>query len=390
MTRIITVTSGKGGVGKTIITVNLAVQLAQRGQRVCLLDAGGGAANTGLLPGLKPHYTLSDLVLSGVELNKVLIRNCRGFDLVPCGSDAGWLDTLAENQLHAMATALAQLDNYDFILIDSSSTHAGSERAFTAAACETVLVITPQPDVLNDTYGLLRQLHQERYAGRIMLVVNRTINHTVGRHTYDKFREAAEFYLGVDVPLLGLVSDDQRIQQAMPDQCALVSHSPESVAAYDVGQLAGSLLIQPESVPGIAVQDFWHRFLRASGLSPADEHQIAPDSTVSDMPGDTELQQQLDRLSSRVSDLIAEVERLRAAGNRESAVVSFPQADRKAPPPRCAEICFAVDTSSEDVTMQGEVFSIYHMRRSNGDTQRFACHSLDDDIQEPEPQTTSS
>jgi len=390
MTRIITVTSGKGGVGKTIVTVNLAVQLAQRGQRVCLLDAGGGLANAGLLPGLKPHYTLSDLVMSGVELDKVIVRNCRGFDLVQCGSDAGWMDALSDDHLHAMATALSQLDDYDFILIDSSSTHASSERAFAVATCETVLIITPEPGVLNDTYDLLRQLHQERFAGNILLVVNKAINHTVGRHTYDKFREAAEFYLGVDVPLLGLVSDDERIQQAIPDQCALVSHSPESVAAHDIGQLAGSLLMQPESVPGIAVQDFWHRFLRASGLSPADEQQIEADSTVSDMPGDTELQRQLDRLSSRVSDLIAEVERLRAAGNQESAVISFPQADRKAPPSRCAEICFAVHTSSEDVTMQGEVFSIYHMRRSNGDTQRFACHSLDDDIQEPEPQTTSS
>ena len=390
MTRIISVTSGKGGVGKTLITVNLAVQLAQRGQRVCLLDAGGGLANAGLLPELKPRYTLSDLVLSGVELDKVLIRNCRGFDLVPCGSDTGWLDTLADNQLYAMATALSQLDDYDFILIDASSIHASSERAFTVAACETVLVVTPEPGVLKDAYGLLRQLYQERYAGHIMLVVNKAINHEVGRDTYDNFREVTEFYLGMDVPLLGLVSDDERIQQVIPDQCALVSHRAESVAAHDVGQLAGSLLMQQESAPGIAVQDFWHRFLRASGLSPADEHQVAPDSTVSDMPGDTELQRQLDRLSSRVGDLIAEVERLRAAGKRKSAVISFPQAHRKAPASRCAEICFAVHTSSEDVTMQGETFSIYHMQRSNGDTQRFACHSLDDDIQEPEPQTTSS
>jgi len=89
MTRIITVTSGKAGVGKTSVVINLAVQLAQRGQRVCLLDADSGAASTAQLLELKPRYTLTDLVMSGVALNKVLIRNYLGFDLVPDGSDAG-------------------------------------------------------------------------------------------------------------------------------------------------------------------------------------------------------------------------------------------------------------------------------------------------------------
>jgi hypothetical protein len=252
------------------------------------------------------------------------------------------------------------------------------------------VVITPEPAVLRDAYGLLRLLHDEHYTGHIQLVVNKSDNQTVVRQTCDKFREVAEFYLGVDVPLLGVVGDEGRIQQAMRDQSALVSRNPESVATHDVAQLADRLLKEKDSAPGIDVQDFWHHFLRANGMSPVDEHQAVPDKTEPDVPGGGDLLRQLDRFSSQVDDLIAEVESLRATGKRDSGVISFPQTDRQESPSRCAEICFAVQTSSEDVTVQGECFSIYHMQRSNGDTQRFACHSLDDDIQEPEPQTTSS
>lgn len=391
MTRIITVTSGKAGVGKTSVVINLAVQLAQRGQRVCLLDADGGAASAAQLLELKPRYTLTDLVMSGVALDKVLIRNCLGFDLVPGGSDAGWLNALSDSQLHVMATVLSQLDGYDFILIDSSFSIERNVRAFTLASPETVLVITPQPSALSDAYGPLRLLHDEHYTGHIQLVVNRSDNQEVGRHAYDKFQEVAEFYLGVDVPLLGLIGDDGRIQQAMRDHNALLSANPGSVAAHDAGQLADRLLPEKDSVPALDVPGFWHRFLRANGLSAAGEHQTASAEAVSNIPDSDILQRQLDTLSSRVGDLIAEVESLRAAGNRSSGVISFPQTDREAPPSHCSsEICFAVQSSSEDVTVQDERFSIYHMQRSNGDTQRFACHSLDDDIQEPEPQTTSS
>ncbi len=389
MTRIITVTSGKSGVGKTSVVINLAVQLAQRGQRVCLLDADGGAASAAQLLGLKPHHTLSDLTLSGVALDKVLIRNCRGFDLVPGSSDAGWLIALTDSQLHAMSTALSQLDGYDFILIDSSFSIERSVRAFTLASPETLLVITPQPSALSDAYGPLRLLHDEHYTGHIQLIVNKSDNHEVGRHIYSKFQEVAQFYLGADVPLLGLVGDDGCIQQAIRE-CALISRNPESAAAHDAGQLADRLLLERISQPGAGVQDFWQRFLHANGLSPAADHQSAPAGAVSDMPDSEELQRQLDRLSSRVGDLIAELESLRAAGKREPGVLSFPYTDRDAPASRRAGICFAMQASAEDVTVQGETFSIYHMQRSNGDTQRFACHSFDDDIHEPEPQTTSS
>lgn len=389
MTRIITVASGKGGVGKTSIAVNLAVQLAQRGQRVCLIDVDCGAANAGSLLGLKPRYTLSDLVLSGVALDKVMHRNCRGIDLVPGGSDAGWLIALTDNQMRSLATSLSQLEGYDFILIDSPSANARSVNAFTMAGFETVMVITPEPEVLSDTYGLLRLLHNEHYKGHIRMIINKSNNQEDGRHTYDKFQKVTEFYVGVNTPLLGVVGNDGCIQQALCDQVSLARRNPESETVRDIGQLAGRLLMESDDQSGPGVQDFWRRFLQVNGVSPVDNQQSTADGKMPDTPND-DLLRQLDRFSSQVDELIMEVESLRAVGNRDSGVISFLQAGREGPSSRSAEICFAVQASSEEVTVQGERFSIYHMQRSNGDKQRFACHSLDDDIQEPEPQTTSS
>ncbi|MFQ5644157.1 MAG: P-loop NTPase [Thiogranum sp.] len=368
MTRIITVTSGTGGAGKTRIAVNLAVRLARCGRRVCLLDADGGTAGAAQLLGVAPRYTLGDLLQSGVSLDKVMMRDCRGFDLVPGNPAPGGPGALTDTQLRTLADALSQLDGYDYILVDSSSGDGRGARAFALAGSETILVVTPDPAVLGDAYGLLRQFHEGCSAAYIQIVINKAINQSVGDETYARFKEVAGFYLGQDVPLLGVVCES--------------GDSPDSA------RLADRLLAENEQAPRLAAPDFARRFLRASGLDSAADQQAVPGDVMPDITED-EVQRQLDSLADQVGDLIMEVETLRAAGSRASAVIDFPQENRKTSPSRCAEICFAVQTSSEEVTVQGESFSIYHMQRSNGDPQRFACHSPDDDIQEPEPQTTS-
>jgi len=391
MTRIITVASGKAGVGKTAIAVNLAAQLAQRGQRVCLLDTGRGPVNTTLMLGLRPQYTLRELLLGEATLAQVLIRNCHGFDIVPGSSDDRWMTTLSIPQLHRLTDALLELDEYDIVLIDSASASgmAPYVLAFLLASPEALLVITPQPGSLTDAYALLRLLYAEHYEGHVHLVVNISRNHTVGRHTYGKFREIADFYLGVLLPLSGILGDDPYMTLAVQEQQLLVSHNPGSVAARDIDQLAGRLLLEQDKAYQTDMQAFLAQYLRASGVEVA---QATDAGSMQDAPArDSEnLQQQIDTLSTRIDQLIAEIQRLRSKASPHADLYVLPRAGKRKSPERCNEVCIAMNTDAEEVTVQGETFSIYHMQRSNGDTQRFACHSLDDDIQEPEPQTTSS
>jgi len=389
MTRIITLASGKAGVGKTAIAVNLAAQLAQRGQRVCLFDADWGVTNVNLLLGLTPQYTLRELLLGEAILEQVMVRNCYGFDIVPGSPGDRWMTALTAVQLNHLIDALRELDDYDIVLIDSASSMARHVLALLLASPEALLVITPEPHSLTDAYKLLKLLYAEHYEGSIHLVVNLIRNHTVGRHTYGKFREIVEFYLSTQLPLSGMLADDPHMTQAVQEQQPLVTRNPDSAAARDIGLLADQLLLEQHGANKPCMQTFLARYLRANAVETAQETDTREVQETPIQAGE-DLQQQFNTLSDRIDQLIMENERLRSDASPRADLYMLPDTGRRRTPERCSEVCVAMNTETEEVTVQGETFSIYHMQRSNGDTQRFACHSLDDDIQKPEPKTTSS
>jgi len=368
MARVITITSGTAGVGKTSVCINLAAQLVRRGQRVCLLDADGGGTNVSLSLGLEPHHTLKDLILDGMSLDDVLIRNCLGFDILPDSSSTDWITALASEQLHHLMASLSQLDDYDFVLIDSSTSTAGNVLSFAQISPEVILVITPAPISLPDAYSLLKLLRSEHAENHIQVVVNRSINHTIGRHSYGSYREVANFYLGMQLPLLGVVSEDKHMQALLHDQQALVSGDSPATAVRNIGSLADQLLVENADLPERDMQSFSDRYLKAVEVT--DTGQMAP-PYVLEVPVShkQKLQQQIESLSHQVDDLIQEIERLRQA----------PQAtQRTAPEPITETPIAALAGDSQAVTLQGETFSIYSMQNSNGGRQYFAWHSLDD------------
>jgi flagellar biosynthesis protein FlhG len=368
MARVITVTSGTAGVGKTSVCINLAAQLVRRGQRVCLLDADGGGANVSLSLGLEPRHTLKDLILCGMALDDVLIRNCQGFDILPGSSSTDWITALTSEQLHYLAASLSQLDDYDFVLIDSSTSTADTVLPFAQISPEVILVITPAPISLPDAYSLLKLLHSENTGNHIQVVVNKSINHTIGRYSYGSYREVAKFYLGMQLPLLGVVSENKHMQAVLRDQQALVNGDSPVAAVRDIGSLADQLLVENTDLRERDMQSFCDRYLKA--VEVIDTGQIAA-AYVLEIPVSRKqkLQQQLEYLSNQVDDLIQEIDRLRQA----------PQAtQRTVPEPLKETPIAALASDSQAVTLQGETFPIYSMQNSNGDRQYFAWHSLDD------------
>ena len=360
MARVITVTSGAAGVGKTSICINLAAQLARRGQHVCLLDADGGAANAGLSLGLEPRHTLQDLILYGVALDEVLIRNCQGFDIVPGSPGSDWIEGLTSEQLHHLVAALRQLDDYDFVLIDSSTSTARNVLSFAQTSAEVILVITPAPISLPDAYSLLKLLSSECASKRIQVVVNMSTNHIIGRYSYGSFRGVAKLYLGMQLALLGVVSEDKDMPAVLHQQQSPDNADSQAPAARDIGSLADQLLLENAVLPERDMQSFCNRYLAAVEVKDAEQISAAQVLEIS-VGRKQKLRQQLEYLSSQVDDLIKEIERLRQA---PEAVTETSIAAR--------------ESDSEAVSLQGETFSIYSTQSSNGGRQYFAWHSLDD------------
>ncbi|MEA2080028.1 MAG: hypothetical protein U9P00_09265, partial [Pseudomonadota bacterium] len=220
-------------------------------------------------------------------------------------------------------------------------------------------------------------------------VVNKATNHSIGRHSYGSFREVAHFYLGMQLPLLGVVGEDKHMHPVPHEQQALVNGNPQAAAARNIGSLADQLLVENAVLPERDMQSFCNRYLKAVEVK--DAGQIAA-AYVLEIPVNRKqkLQQQLESLSRRVDELIEEIERLRTDGTKSAALLQAPGATQHTEPEPLTETSIAaLATDSETVTLQGETLSIYSMQKSNADSQYFAWHSLDDDLgtPEPEPQT---
>ena len=396
MTRFISITSGKGGVGKTSIAVNLAMQLAQRGKRVCLLDADWGLANVNVMLRLQPLHTLEDMIVSGLPLDEVMLRDVQGVDIIPGSSGSERMTALTPGQLDRMADAMQDLQRYDFVLIDSSSGIARNVLALSLASPEVLMVITPEPTSMTDAYAMLKLLYAEQYQGHIQVIVNHSRNHSVGRHTYDKFREVVDFYLKLKLPLLGLVQEDARMQTAVLRQQAVSIDSPESAAARDIGSLASQLLLESGAVKSVDAETFWQRYRAAAGVGQqyktADKPETLDEPVIVE-PEREALEGQIESLTAQVDALINEVTRLRQAGDKvtdDNSVVPLDRGRRQLR--SCCPERWVAELASgyEIVTTAGGSFPVYELEQPDGKTIRFACHSLDDAYQNPGSQSSSS
>lgn len=399
MTRFISITSGKGGVGKTSIAVNLAVQLAQRGKRVCLIDADWGLANVNVMLKLRPKYTLEDVITAGLPLDKVLLRNVQGVDIIPGSSGSERMTALKSDQLGRLANAMQDMDRYDFVLIDSSSGIARNVLALSLASPEVLMVITPEPTAMTDAYALLKLLHAEQYEGRVQIIVNHIRNHTIGRHTYDKFREVVDFYLRLSLPLLGMVQEDERMQKAVVAQQALSNCNPESLAARDIGSLAGQLLLERDRKETLDTETFWQRYLVAVDVDAGTQstesntsETLAKAKPEVDTEVVAELEQQIETLTTQVDALISEVTRLRQDSKDSSSDSVLPMdRGRRSLSSCCPERWIAELASGYEVVgVAGSSFPIYELEQADGETVHFACHSAEEAYETREPQSTSS
>ena len=387
MTRIITITSGKPGVGKTTIAVNLAKQLAALGKRVCLLDADPGENDVAVQLGIKPNACLDALLAGNADLDEICQGCDEGFDWLSIGAHLDSLTQLLPGQVQRLVDAVACLSSYDFILIDAASSLNANLLGLSLASSDLLLVIGTDAESLSESYALLKVLFSEAYSGTVNVLVNKTKNHTVGRHSYNKFKEVAGFYLDMDLSLAGMIADDPLVAESQT-----VSPSP---GFSDIEALAHRLM-NASPAGEMTVAEFSDRYLRATGqpandglddVAPAPAWRRAEEEPAS-------LYNQLEQLSGQVDTLIAEINTLRQnepVANTELLALQTPPTKTETETEQCAEACIAAMASfTETCNRHGDRFSIYQINQSDGRLQRFAFHSLDDDIQEPEPQTKSS
>ncbi len=245
--RVITITSGKGGVGKSNIAVNLAVQLRKLGKKVIIFDADMGLANVEVMFGAIPKYNLSDMIYHGKKLKEIITEGPMEIGFISGGNGITGMNNLTKNQLSRLVNNLNELDELtDFILIDTGAGIANNVMEFVSASPEVLLVLTPEPSSLTDSYSLIKALYGNpgfaRHSTNIEVVVNRTVSMDDGQIVYEKLSSVISKFLQGEVHFFGTIPQDGLLEKSVRAQKIVSMTAPNARSARAFERLAQSLI----------------------------------------------------------------------------------------------------------------------------------------------------
>ncbi|MDP1824536.1 MAG: MinD/ParA family protein [Archangium sp.] len=264
--RIIGVTSGKGGVGKTNVAANLAVIAAKQGQRVLIIDGDMGLANIEILYGIRPRHHLGHLLEGDVSPREVLVAGPCGVKVLPAGNGLQALTRLDDGQRLRLVSALEELeDDFDVVLLDSGAGIGDNVLFFIGAAQEALLVVSPEPTSLTDAYATIKVLCQDAGVRYFDVVVNQASNEPQARDIFQKLSAVAGRFLDARVRWLGWVPRDENVHRAVMAQRPLVELFPASPATRALNGVADALFNEPPPAQLAGGLKFlWSRLLRDS------------------------------------------------------------------------------------------------------------------------------
>jgi flagellar biosynthesis protein FlhG len=239
--RIITITSGKGGVGKTNFTVNLGISLSKAGKKVTLIDADLGLANIDVVLGIVPKYTLFHMIKEQKTIDEILLDGPEGIKIISGGSGVMDLVNLNDTQIENMMESFKVLhDNSDFLLIDTGAGLNHSVMTFVEAASEVILVVTPDPTSITDAYAVIKNMSQQ--GKPIKIVVNRIESNQEGYDVFHKISSACKKFLNVELENLGFVYEDIQVRRAVKQQKPFILNAPTSIASKGIDMISFNLI----------------------------------------------------------------------------------------------------------------------------------------------------
>ncbi|NQZ53427.1 MAG: MinD/ParA family protein [Piscirickettsiaceae bacterium] len=237
--KVIAVASGKGGVGKTNITVNLGVALASQGKQVLLLDADLGLANIDVMLGLHPQYNLFHVIDGSKSLSDIIVEGPAGLKIIPAASGVQKMAELSPAEHAGMIQAFSEMEQHlDVLLIDSAAGISDSVISFTRAAQEIIVVVCDEPASITDAYALIKLLSREYNVEHFHVIANMTRNIQEGRELFDKIAMVCERFLDVSLDFMGIVPFDEDLRRAVKKQRSVVEYLPQSKSAAAFTHLA--------------------------------------------------------------------------------------------------------------------------------------------------------
>ncbi|MBS3971205.1 MAG: MinD/ParA family protein [Clostridia bacterium] len=260
--RTIAVVSGKGGVGKTNLTLNLAIALAQLGKKVMILDADLGMANVDILLGLVTQYNLLSVLKGHKSLTEIIVEGPSGIKIIPGGSGFGEIASIDKQQQESLWEQLKNIcKDIDYLFIDCGAGISRTILGFISAADDVLVVLTPEPTSITDAYSVIKVLSRFEINSQVLLAVNKVSSLKEANVTANKIETVSNRFLNIKIKRLGYISKDHHVEKAVCSQVPFTMLSPRCKASDDIKQLAINL-IEGKMKPPKGIDNFIGRLFR--------------------------------------------------------------------------------------------------------------------------------
>ncbi|MBA5850675.1 MinD/ParA family protein [Clostridium sp. cel8] len=256
---ILTVTSGKGGVGKSNFVVNAAICLQKMGKNVLIFDADVGMGNDDVLMGFLPRYSVYDIIFKGKSVEDVVINGPFGIKLLPGGTGIPKLEGISESQINNFINELSHIKNLDYIIMDTGAGINKSVLGFVSCCDELFVITTPEPTSLMDAYSLIKAVDYFNLKNSASLIVNRVSSGREGKNTFNKFNAAVDKFLNIDLEYLGCISDDKKVLQAVRNQVPFVINYPLSEASKNINSIIHKIIGIKSSKTESGIQEMFKK-----------------------------------------------------------------------------------------------------------------------------------
>ena len=252
LARVITVTSGKGGVGKSNTSINLAIQFRKIGKKVIILDADFGMANIEIMFGAVPKHNLFDLIYQGKDIKEIITWGPMEVGFISGGSGIAGMSNLSRDYLNYIIRNLSELDTIaDIIIVDTGAGISDAVMEFLVASGEILLVTTPEPTSITDSYSLLKVLYRhprfDQEATKVKMIANRVAKEPEGEILFQKLNAVVERYLKIPMTFLGSVPEDTQLSRAVMQQLPVSLQNPSARSSQAYERIAEKLLGREEA-----------------------------------------------------------------------------------------------------------------------------------------------
>lgn len=240
-TRIIAFTSGKGGVGKTVLTVNIAIGLAKKGYKVLVFDGDLGLGNVNVLLGIHPKFNISHVAKGHKTLPEVILQTTEGIDIIPGANGSSLLANLSDESRNALFKSLEEVTGYDYILIDTGAGLGGKVMSCLQVATEICLVTVYEPSAITDVFGLIRSISVFSRPKKLRMVTNRIKKEKDAQKAYRKVNETCSKFLNISPENLGFIYYDEMIEKSIRQQKPFMAYNSRGKAAENLTQILNLL-----------------------------------------------------------------------------------------------------------------------------------------------------